>query len=292
MSAAGASMLGKICVVTGANGGMGLVVATRLVAEGARVVMLCRDPERGDAARVSVAREANGGEVVLIVADLADQVQVRRAAEQISERYPRIDVLVNNAGAHIQERRLTGEGLEMNLAVNHLASHLLTRLLLPGLQAAAAGRVVNVSSEALRRAASFDDLGAERDFRPFAVYGRAKLAMLLCTYALDRRLVRSRVTVNALHPGLTATGIVDDVAPRALAPTVGFIKLFLRSPAAGAKTTLLLATSSELDGISGQYFRNGKPATSGVHTYNREFQEEIWRVSNELVGLDELAPRF
>jgi retinol dehydrogenase 14 len=95
-----------------------------------------------------------------------------------------------------------------------------------------------------------------------------------------------------LHPGLTATGIVDDVAPRALVPTVGFIKLFLRSPAAGAKTTLLLATSPELGGISGQYFRNGKPATSGVHTYDREFQEEIWRVSNELVGLDELAPSF
>jgi len=201
MSAAGASVLGKTCVVTGANGGMGLVVATRLGAEGARVVMLCRHPERGEAARVSVAREANGGEVVLIVADLADQVQVRRAAEQISERYPCIDVLVNNAGAHIQERRLTGEGLEMSLAVNHLASHLLTRLLLPRLQAAAAGRVVNVSSEALRRAASFDDLGAERDFRPFAVYGRAKLARLLCTYALDRRLVGSRVTGQRVASG-------------------------------------------------------------------------------------------
>jgi NAD(P)-dependent dehydrogenase (short-subunit alcohol dehydrogenase family) len=187
----------------------------------------CDGPTGRELVRQPTGRwQANPGLRMRVTSHISRAEQVRRAAEQISERYPCIDVLVNNAGAHIQERRLTGEGLEMNLAVNHLASNWLTRLLLPGLQAAAAGRVVNVSSEALRRAASFDDLGAERDFRSFAVYGRAKLAMLLCTYALDRRLVGSRVTVNALHPGLTATGIVDDVAPRSLAASVGFIKLF------------------------------------------------------------------
>ena len=114
--------------------------------------------------------------------------------------------------------------------------------------------------------------------------------MLLCTYMLDRRLVGSNVTVNALHPGITATGIIDDVAPKAMAPAMGLVKLLLRSPEAGAKTTLLLATAPALDGVSGLYFRNGKPYDSGLQTHRRELQEKVWRASNDLVSLDELSP--
>ncbi|MDQ6672703.1 MAG: SDR family NAD(P)-dependent oxidoreductase [Chloroflexota bacterium] len=215
------------------------------------------------------------------------QQSIRQAAQEFQQRYSHLHVLVNNAGAHITERRLSADGLEMNLAVNHLSAFLLTNRLLDTLRASTPARIVNVASNAITR--TIDLLLAERSFVAFDVHGRAKLAMVLCTYALARKLAGTGVTVNALHPGITATTIVDDVAPPIARPFLGIIKHFLRTPEQGAQTALYLATSPEVDGVTGKYFVDGKQKPSVPISYDVELQERTWTISMELVGLSATA---
>lgn len=278
-------MHNKVCLVTGANAGMGKAIATELARQGATVVMVCRDARKGEEAQREIARLVGNGTPDLLIADLSSQQAIRELAREVQRRYARIHVLVNNAGAHVQQRQLSVDGIEMNLAVNHLSAFLLTNLLLDTLRASAPARIVNVASNAMTKTINLDDLQSEQTFVPFAVYGQAKLAMMLCTYALARRLAGIGVTVNALHPGITGTKIIGDVAPPLARPFMGLIKPFLLSPERGARTALYLATSPAVEGVSGKYFIREKESPSVPISYDEAVQERMWTISAQLTGL-------
>ena len=274
------------CLVTGANAGMGYWIATGLAQQGAQVVMVCRNAEKGRAARDQIARATGNSQIDVLVADLASQQSIRQMAQLFRERYAQLHVLVNNAGAHIQQRQLTAEGIEMNLMVNHLSSFLLTNLLLDSLGASASARVINVASNSMTPTIDLADLQSERSFEPWQAYGQAKLAMVLTTYALARRLAGTGITVNALHPGLVGTDIVADVAPPIARPFLGLIKRFLFTPEQGALAALYLAISPEVAGVTGAYFNRRKKSRSVVGSYDQVLQEQVWGKSLDLVGLE------
>jgi len=279
-------MHGKITLVTGANAGMGKVIATELARLGATVVMVSRDRRKGEEARAEIAALTGSASLDLLVADLSSQQAIRQLAKEFQQRYSHLHVLVSNAGAHIQQRQVSVDGIEMNLAINHLSAFLLTNLLLDTMRTSAPARIINVASNAMTHSINLDDLQSEQTFVPFDVYGQAKLAMVLCTYALARRLAGTGITVNALHPGLTATNIVDNVAPPIARPFVGIIKRFLQTPEQGAQTALYLATSPEVEGVTGQYFVRGKQGQSVPISYDEALQERVWNMSADLVGLE------
>jgi len=285
-------MNNKVSLVTGANGGMGKAIATELARQGATVVLVSRNRRKGEEAQAEIAAATGNPSLDLLVADLSSQQAVRQLAKEFQQRYSHLHVLVNNAGAHIQQRQVSVDGIEMNLAVNHLAGFLLTNLLVDIMRASAPARIVNVASNAMTRSVNLDDLQSEQTFVPFAVYGQAKLAMALCTYALARRLTGTGVTANALHPGLTATNIVDAVAPPIARPFLGIIKRFLQTPEQGAQTALYLATSPEVEGVTGQYFVRSKQGRSVPNSYDEALQERVWTMSADLVGLERaVSPR-
>jgi len=280
-------MHNTVVLVTGANAGMGKATATALARQGATVVMVCRDAHKGADAQREIVQATGNPAVDLLITDLSDQHAIRRLAQEVRERYSRLDVLVNNAGAHVRRRQLSVDGIEMNLAINHLSSFLLTNLLLDTLMASAPARIVNVASNSMTKTIDLDDLQSAWTFTPFTVYGQAKLAMVLCTYALARRLAGTGVAVNALHPGITATQIIGDVAPPIARPFVGLIKRFLHSPEQGAKTAIYLATSPAVAGVNGKYFIREKQASSVPNSYNEALQERVWTISRQLTDSTE-----
>ncbi len=275
----------RTALVTGATAGMGTVIAQDLARQGATVVLVCRDAHKGHQAQQEIIQATGNTAVDVLVADLASQQAIRRLVEEFQQRYDRLHILVNNAGAHITQRRVSPDGLEMNLAVNHLASFLLTALLLDTLRASAPARIVNVASNSMTKTINLDDLQSERTFAPFTAYGQAKLAMVLCTYALARRLAGTGVTVNALHPGITATKIIGDVAPALARPFLGLITRVLLTPEQGARTALYLATAPAVEGVSGHYFVREKEARSVPLSYNVALQERMWAISARLTGV-------
>lgn len=276
----------RVVVVTGASSGIGRALAAGLARDGARVGLVCRDPRRGGETVAELEALGGGGAVDLFLADLASQKEIRRLADELLERYPRIQVLVNNAGVIEARRTTTVDGLETVFAVNHLAYYLLTRLLLERLAASAPARIVNVASGAHRGARlDWDDLQNERGYSAFRVYGESKLANLLFTYELARRLEGTGVTANAVHPGWVGTrfgthngtvGLLMGVAGRLLA----------RSPEKGAETPLYLARSPDVAGVSGRYFFDCREAASSPASHEREAQARLWEESARLTGLD------
>ena len=279
------TMRDRICLVTGATGGMGVVIARELAAQGATVVLVGRDPHKGAAVQREIAQATGNTALDLLLADLSSQQEIRRLVEEFRRRYGQLHVLVNNAGAHIMQRQVSPDGLEMSLAVNHLASFLLTNLLLDTLRAGAPARIVNVASNAMTKTIDLDDLQSEHSYAPMRVYGQAKLALALCTYALARRLAGSGVTANALHPGLTGTGIVDTMAPPLLRPFTGLVKRVMLTPEQGARTALYLATAPVVEGVSGRYFVRERETRSVPMSYNVALQERVWAISAALTGL-------
>ncbi len=279
------TMRDRICLVTGATGGMGVVIARELAAQGATVVLVGRDPHKGAAVQREIAQATGNTALDLLLADLSSQQEIRRLVEEFRRRYGQLHVLVNNAGAHIMQRQVSPDGLEMTLAVNHLASFLLTNLLLDTLRAGAPARIVNVASNAMTKTIDLDDLQSEHSYAPMRVYGQAKLALALCTYALARRLAGSGVTANALHPGLTGTGIVDTMAPPLLRPFTGLVKRVMLTPEQGARTALYLATAPVVEGVSGRYFVRERETRSVPMSYNVALQERVWAISAALTGL-------
>lgn len=278
-------MHNKIALVTGANAGMGKVVATELARQGATVVMVSRDRRKGEEARAEIAAVTGNPSLDLLVADLSSQQAVRQLVQEFQQLYTHLHVLVNNAGAHMQQRQLSVDGIEMNLAINHLSAFLLTNLLLDTMRASAPARIVNVASNSMTRSINLDDLQSEQTFVPFDVYGQAKLAMVMCGYVLARKLTGTGITVNALHPGITATNIIANVAPPIARPFVGIIKRFLQTPEQGAQTALCLATAPEVEGVTGKYFIKEKQKPSVPISYDEALQERVWNISADLVGL-------
>ncbi len=296
--AVGPSMDGKVALVTGASGAMGRVIATGLADRGATVVVLVRNETAGEAASRDIIAAVPGAAVEVLVGDLARQQDVRRAAAQFAERHDELHVLVNNAGAHFRHRTLDADGIEAHLAVNHLAGFLLTNLLLDQLKAGAPSRIVNVASDSIadtRRVKirrrprpavlNIDDLHSATGYEPMAVYARSKLAMVMCGYVLARRLAGSGVTVNAVHPGLTASGIVDAIAPPLAAPFLNTIKRRLLTPEQGAQAPLHLATAPELTTVTGKYFVKQIESRTSDSSYDVALQERLWRASAGLVGI-------
>lgn len=275
----GKPMSGKICVVTGATSGIGEVTARELARQGATVIVVGRSQEKSAATVEKIEQETGNANVEYMLADLAVQQDVRGLAEQVEGRHQRLHVLVNNAGAVILKRQQTVDGIETTFALNHLSYFLLTNLLLDRLKAGAPARIVNVSSNAHERGKlDFDDLQGASGF---GAYARSKLANVMFTYELARRLEGTGVTANVLHPGLVATnfGTNNGLVGRLLRP------LFDRraiSPEEGARTSIYLASSPEVEGVTGRYFVKETETRSAPRSYDERAQARLWEASAEL----------
>ncbi len=270
-------MSGKVCVVTGANSGIGKATAQGLAAAGATVLMVCRDRARGEAAQQEIRAATGNAAIELWLADLASLADVRRLAAALLAAHPVIHVLVNNAGVMLEKRQTSADGFELQLAVNHLAPFLLTRLLEPALAVGAPSRVVNVSSRVHSMGRiDFDDLQSARKYKMFATYGQSKLACVMATYDLAERWQPRGITVNCLHPGVIDTN---------LGGMPGFVKKLLPKADKGARTSLHLATAPELADVTGHYFSNRKIVRSSAQSHDREVRARLWRETERMVGL-------
>ncbi|ADI15746.1 short-chain dehydrogenase/reductase SDR [Truepera radiovictrix DSM 17093] len=270
-------------LVTGASSGIGRETARALARAGATVLTVSRPSGEGEALAAQLRQ--TGAEVHFFPADLSSLAEVRRVARALRARAPRLDVLVNNAGAFFSERQTTAEGLERTLALNHLSVFLLTHLLLEPLLASPAARVVTVSSQAERLGrVHWDDPMLRRGYNGWKAYSQSKLGNLLFSYELARRLAGTAVSVNALHPGGVATGFGS--GNRGVgALLLKLARPLFKSPEEGAKTVIYLAASPEVAGISGRYFADCRPASSSWRSRDPELQARFWRLSEALVGL-------
>lgn len=280
-------MKGKTCIVTGATSGIGHATAIGLARAGAELGLVCRDPARAEATVRAIHDETGSTAVEVFLADLSSQAAIRRVAPAILERYPKIHLLVNNAGVVNLRREVTVDGIEQTFAVNHLGYFLLTMLLLDRLRDSAPARIVNVGSDAHKFVSgiNFDDVGFGDGYKAMKVYGHSKLANLLFTQELARRLDGTGVTVNCVHPGAVATalgknnGKVATLLIRALKP-------FFRTPERGAATTLYVATSPALERVTGRYFANCREAPPSAAGIDRAAAQRLWDLSAHLTGLD------
>ncbi len=274
---------GKVCIVTGASAGIGTATALGLARQGADLALVGRDAARLDQV-ASDCRGAGAGTVRTYPCDFAVLDQVRGLADSLQEDWTRIDVLINNAALVLQHREETVDGYEKVFAVNHLAPYLLTRLLLDRIVASAPARIVNVASDAHTFGAMEpDDYMSTRAFKPLKVYGRSKLANILFTVELDKRLKGSGVTVNCLHPGFVSTSLGRDNKIAALLLPLARFLPFVKSPADGASTTLRLATEDV--GVSGEYFADGKVHATKDYAKDPAMAARLWDDSAALVGL-------
>src|SRR5918998_1896983 len=278
-------MGGKVVLITGGTSGIGSAAATALAAMGAEVVVSGHNRERGEAALAEIRRASGSEKVSLMIADLAVQAEVRKLADDLKERHEWLDVLVNNAGLIRSKRAETPDGIEMTLAVNHLAPFLLTNLLLDLLIESAPSRIITVSSEARRSAQlDFDDLQSERRYRAFPVYGMTKRANILFTYELADRLAGTGVVANCLHPGGVNTGFGDDDRSPSILLFRAF-KPFMRTPEQGAETVIYLASSPEAGEMSGRYLMDGREVFP-AEPRGEAAQRRLWEVSEELTRLE------
>jgi retinol dehydrogenase 14 len=285
-----APMDGRVCLVTGATSGIGRATAQALAGLGATVALVARDPAKGEAAAKEIAETTDGRAVEVFLADLSSQDSVRDLARSFRGAHDRLHVLVNCAGAFHRGRRVTADGLELTFALNHLAYFLLTNLLLDLLVAGAPARVVNVTSgaQAMGRI-RFEDLQGDLRYRGQAAYNQSKLANVLFTYELARRLEGTGVTANCVHPGVVRTNFGREDQPllwRLLFPVVTPL---MRTPQKGAETVVYLASSPAVEGITGKYFHDRRPRRSSSRSYDRALAERLWRVSEELTTPTEPA---
>jgi retinol dehydrogenase 12 len=278
-------MKGKTCLVTGATSGIGEITARELARMGARVIVLGRSSERCAATLERIRSQTGTTAVESMVADLSSQAGVRQLAEQVRQSCDHLDVLVNNAGGMFLDRRESVDGIELTLALNHLSYFLLTQELLPLLKVKPPARIVNVASEAHEGGTiTFDDIQRRRNYSGWKAYQQSKLANVLFTYELARRLEGTGVTANVLHPGFVRTNFFKDF-PGWRGVVVKFAaSLIAITPEEGAKTTIYLASSPEVEGVTGQYFVKSRPATSNKESHDRAVAERLWRVSEELTG--------
>jgi NAD(P)-dependent dehydrogenase (short-subunit alcohol dehydrogenase family) len=280
-----ADLEGRTCLVTGATSGIGEETAVGLARCGARVILVARDRERGEASVARVKAKTGHRAVELLLADLASQAEIRELVGQVLDRCPSLHVLVNNAAVVHVSRETTVDGYEMTFAVNHLAYFLLTRLLLDRLVESRPARIVNVASNGHNFGKlDFDDLQSEKKYSWMKVYGTSKLANVLFTYELGRRLAGTGVTVNCLHPGAVSTGLGMNNG-RLGRIVVPLLRPFFLTPEAGARTSIYLATSDEVTSVSGRYFVKCEPRPSSPASYDEDLARRLWQESSRLTGL-------
>lgn len=285
----GTRMDGKIVMVTGATSGIGKVTAEELARMGATVIAVGRDQGRTEEAVRAIKAQSGSDDVHLLLGDFASQRSIRKLASDFKARWDKLHVLVNNAGLTTSHRVLTEDGLEMTFAVNHLGYFLLTNLLVDVLKASAPSRIVNVSSAAHKQGKiQFEDLQGEKKWGAFGAYANSKLANILFTYELARRLEGTGVTVNCLHPGVIAATALAREMPQTLVKAYQVItKTFSlgSSPEEGARTQIYLAASPDVAGVTGKYFDKLAEARSSKASHDREAAARLWKVSEELTGL-------
>jgi retinol dehydrogenase 14 len=275
---------GKTCMVTGATSGLGRASAIELGKMGARLLLVCRNRERGSELMREIQRNGSR-DVELMVGDLESQDQIRKLAGDFLATDKPLHVLLNNAGVFNLKRTVTCDGIETVFAVNHLAYFLLTMLLLDRIKQSAPARIVNVSSNVHKRASiRFDDLGGERSYGGMSSYGQSKLGNVLFTYELARRLEGTGVTVNCVHPGGVATNLANNNGAMAKAAWK-VIGLFLKAPESGAQTQVYLAASPAVEGVSGKYFIDSREVRSSDESYSTEVARKLWEVSARMTGL-------
>ncbi|MFX1241762.1 MAG: SDR family oxidoreductase [Promethearchaeota archaeon] len=276
-------MEGKVCIITGANSGIGKETALALAKMNATVVMLCRNKQRGEKAQKEIIEQSKNKNVDLLLCDLSSLKDIKNLISEFKNKYEKLHVLINNAGVMLKNRIISLDGFEMNFAVHVLGPFLLTNLLLDILKKSAPSRIIVVASAAHKRAKiDFEDLQSEnKKYRLFSAYGISKLAEILFTYELSRRLEGTKVTANAVHPGVVATNLGRDQSKF----SQWFAKKFFKSPEEGAQTSIYLASSSEVEGITGKYFINKEPRESSIESYNEENAERLWKICEEMTGL-------
>ncbi len=270
------SMQGQVVLITGATDGVGEATLRAIAGMGARVVGVGRNPQKIARVQDAIRRATGNDAVAFLEADLSEMAQVRALAAQFEAQYDRLDVLVNNAGALFRDRQETSEGLEMTFALNHMAYFLLTNLLLDMLKASAPARVVNVASD-YQHDIDVDDLQFERGYSGWAAYGRSKTMNVLFTFELARRLEGTGVTANVMHPGEVRSNFH---------PAAGMSPMGNRTPEEGARTVVYLATSPEVAGVTGEYFRDERRARASRQAYDTDLQRQLWQRSAAIAGLE------
>jgi len=278
-------MTGQTCIVTGATSGIGRATVDVLNRGGARLILVARNAAKAEQTRKELLADRPDAEIEIHLADLSKLDDIRRVVPALLEACPKIDVLLNNAGIVMMKRTETPDGFESMFGINHLAYYLMTRLLLDRIVENPSARIVSVSSEAHRFAKwDFDDLQSEKSFSGMRVYGNSKLANILFTRGLAKRLEGTGVTANCLHPGAVDTNLGQDNGWlfKVIHP---FTKFFLSSPEDGAKTSVRLCTSPDLAGTTGEYFQNEKPRKPTDLALDDDAAERLWTLSADMVGL-------
>jgi NAD(P)-dependent dehydrogenase (short-subunit alcohol dehydrogenase family) len=278
-------MRGRVCLVTGATSGIGKATAHALATKGASVLLVGRDPQKGEATAREIREATANEDVEFLRADLSSQASIRELADRVLAEHDRLHVLVNCAGAFFRDGRVTIDGLEMTFALNHLAYFLLTTLLLDLLQGTAPARIVNVTSGAQSMGRiDFEDLQGERRYRGQAAYNQSKLANVLFTYELARRLDGTGMIVNCVHPGWVRTDFGRRNQPLAWRLMIAVVVPFMRSPEKGAETVVYLASDPEVETVTGKYFHDLKPRRSSRLSYDEVVAARLWQVSEELTA--------
>ena len=287
------TMQGKICLITGGTNGIGKATAQTLARMGATVIIVGRDSQKTSRV-VDEIREASGNENIdSLIADLSSQQDVRRIAAEFKNKYEYLHVLLNNAGGTFATRQLSADGIEMTFALNHLAYFLLSSLLLEKMKVSAPARIINIPSDAHSTGRiEFDNLQGERIFSSFAPYGNSKLANILFTIELARQLEGTGVTVNALHPGLSNTGFGKNNSSFFMKIMKVVIPLIAKSPEKGAKTSIYLASSPEVQNITGRYFVDCKVTLPAPQATDLAVAKRLWDVSVEMVNLAGAVPEI
>jgi NAD(P)-dependent dehydrogenase (short-subunit alcohol dehydrogenase family) len=277
----------KICVITGGTDGIGKATAFGLATRGAKLLLHGRDPDKGARAVADLISRSGNSSIEFLQADFSSLADVRRLAAVLKERAPRIDVLINNAGGIHGTRLESKDGYEMTFAVNHLAGFLLTHLLLDELQTGTPARIVTVASGAHRNAKmNFDDLQTTRGFSPMGTYGMSKLANVLFTRSLAKRLQGTKVTATSVHPGFCRTSFGRDIEASAVVKLIfRFAARFARTPEKGAETVIYLASSPAVEGASGGYYFDCKLAPTSRTAQDDNVAERLWKVSEQLTGI-------
>lgn len=273
----------KVCIITGANSGIGKAVALGLAKLGATIVMICRNKQRGEDAQREIINASGNQNVDLLLCDLSSQEQIHELAAEFKKKYKCLHVLINNAGIVLYKRTISVDGIEMNFAVNYLAPFLLTNLLIELLKKNAPSRIINVSSSIHTWVSlNIDDIQSQnKKYLVYKNYSNSKLALLLFTYELSNFLDGTGVTVNAVHPGFIRTGLGRDLPFFVKA----IMKIFFKSPEKGAKTIIYLASSQDVAEITGKYYVKGHPKKSSEESYNKEKATQLWNLSLQMTNL-------